>query len=306
MKLIIKIFSIIVMILLSSCKDNTTSPQPTKTGFSVKITVKNSSGTPVAGLRINAWNHFPSSFLLGRQATHNVSSSIQSLHSVQAASSINFSTASIARINLSVFEFDGTPVSTLIDDIRPAGRYSVQWNNQAHKPPRVYYYRLIAQDTATAVPLFRDSLFAVLWHLGDLAFLGWSSSGGTFETSDKLLFPNVLDLPTLIRTSPMGPDSLSTFVIPDTVTIALTDTVTNRQIEFDQVIKKGVANDIQLVWSPALSKQCVPYQLPMESEHSCPVISTLTQDFIATIRTNQQTEVLFDWKLVQNYPNPFN
>jgi len=287
MKFIVIQFSIVGLILLFSCTDDTTSPPPL-TEFSVKISVKNPSGTPVAGLRISAWNHLPSSVFPENQKTRDIPASPLS------ASTIQFSIPMRARINLEVFEFDGSHASTLVDQILDAGMHTVNWYNQVHRPTRVYYYRLIAKDTATTSPLFRDSLFAVLWHVdSEIAILGWSSLAGTFETSDKLLFPNVLDLPTLIHTGEQGPDSLNTFVIPDMVTIGLTDTVTHQHMKFDRVIKKGIANNIELVWNPTLSKQWVPYHLPRGEQQ-------------ATIRTNRLAMVLFDWKLYQNYPNPFN
>jgi hypothetical protein len=287
MKPIAVLFNIMVVILLSSCRDDTTSPPPT-TGFSAKMTIRNTSGAPVAGLRISAWNHLPPGIPLSSQMAHG------GLASPLSVSTIEFSVATPGRINLSVFEFDGSPVSTLVDQLLSSGMYQVNWSNLTYTPPRVYRYRLIARDSAGAVTLFRDSLYAVLWHVdAEIAILGWSSSAGTFETSDKLFFPNVLDLPRLVHTYSSGPDSLGTFTIPDSVTIALTDTVTHRQMKFDRVIRKGVANEIELIWNPVLSKPWAPYQPPTHEQHS-------------TVRTNRTAAVLFDWKLYQNYPNPYN
>lgn len=280
---IIARFSIIGMVILSSC---TTDPPP-PTMFSAKITVKNPGGTPVAGLRISAWNHLPLTVFHSSQRT------TDRLASPLSVSEIRFSTASRARINLSVFEFDGSLASTLVDEILPAGPHEVQWDNDAHKPPRVYYYRLIAEDSATGVLLFRDSLYAVLWHVdSEIAILGWSSSAGTFETTDKLLFPNVLNLPTLVLTKDT-PDSLNTFSIPDTVSITLTDTATHQQMTFDRVIKKGVANNIELVWNPPVTRQRIS-------------VGESTLEQRAAVQTRRVELGLVEWRLYQNYPNPFN
>jgi hypothetical protein len=287
MKSIAVLLTIIAAIRLSSCKDEGMAPPPT-TDFSVKITIKTPSGAPASGLRISAWNHLPPGVFQGTPMKSG------SLAIPLSASVINFSVATAARINLTVFEFDGSIVSTLVDQLVPSGLHAFHWDNPSHTPPRVYCYRLIARDTGTAAQLFRDSLFAVLWHTDpEIAVLGWSSYAGTFETSDKLLFPNVLDLPRLIHTSSEGPDSLTTFTIPDSVTIALTDTVTQQQMMFDRVITKGVANEIELIWNPTLPKpRAQPHPLMAEQQSS--------------IRTNRTARIVFDWKLYQNYPNPFN
>jgi hypothetical protein len=287
MKSIAVLITIIAAIRLSSCKDEGMAPPPT-TDFSVKITIKTPSGAPSSGLRISAWNHLPPGVF---QGTPLKSGSPAIPLSVSV---INFSVATAARINLTVFECDGSTASTLVDQLLSPGLYAVHWDNPTHKPPRVYYYRLIARDTATAAILFRDSLFAVLWHTDpEIAVLGWSSSAGTFETSDKLLFPNILDLPRLVHTSAEGPDSLNTFTIPDSITIALTDTVTQRQMKFDRVITKGVANEIELIGNPILPKpRAQPHPLMAEQQ--------------SIVRTNRSATIVFDWKLYQNYPNPFN
>jgi hypothetical protein len=287
MKSIALLFNIMVVVLLSSCREDTTSPPPT-TDFSVKITIKNPVGTPVGGLRISAWNHLPPGIPLSAQMRHGA------LASPLSVSTIEFSVATPSRINLSVLEFDGSPVSTLVDQLLSFGLYQVNWSNLAHTPPRVYRYRLIARDSAGAATLFRDSLYAVLWHVdAEIAVLGWSSSAGTFETSDKLLFPNVLDLSELVHTNSNGPESLGTFTIPDSVTIALTDTTAHQQMTFDRLITRGVTNVIELVWDPTLSK---PWAHPHPQ----------TDEQQSIVRTNRTARVLFDWKLYQNYPNPYN
>lgn len=52
MKSLVILFSIICLILISSCKDDTNGPPPPPTEFSLKITVKDTLGRPVPNLRI--------------------------------------------------------------------------------------------------------------------------------------------------------------------------------------------------------------------------------------------------------------
>jgi hypothetical protein len=280
------VLSTVALILLSSCKDDGTEPS-ISTGFSVRIAVKTPGGAPVSGLRISAWNHLPPG-VLAKPSTESAGRPL-----LLSVSTINFSVATKARINLTVFEFDGSPVSTLVDQALSAGLYAVNWSNTVHTPPRVYSYRLLALNDSTGDLLFRDAKYAVLWHTdSDIAVLGWTSSGGKFETSDSLLFPNVLKLPTLICTSAQSPDSLNTFTFPDSVTIALTDILTNQRLSFERAIRKGVTNEIELIWNP-LSKPRAGSFLPAGKQPP-------------TIRTDQSAMGSFNWKLFQNYPNPYN
>ena len=281
------LLSTIALILLSSCKDDGTEPL-LSTGFSARIEVKTPGGAPVSGLRISVWNHLPPE-ILTKPSTENAGLALP-----LSASTIDFSVATKARIILTVSEFDGSPVSTLVDQDLNPGLYAVSWSNVAHTPPRVYPYRLLALDDSTGDLLFRDSRYAVLWHTdSDIAILGWTNSAGKFETSDSLFFPNVLNLPTLVYTGSQGPDSLNMFTFSDSVTIALTDTATNQHLSFERVIKKGVINEIQLIWNPPLPKRRAGSALPAGEPQ-------------AVIRTDQSTMGPFTWKLFQNYPNPFN
>lgn len=281
-----KIILLAFVILFSSCKDDSTSPKLDE-GFSVKITVKNSSGIPVSGLRISSWNHLS----LPPLGINKSSSETYELQ--KSSSTIVFAVPVRSYINLILYEADRTPLDTIVNEQKEAGLYSCTWSINAQKPTRVYKHRMTAKDTS-GVYLFTDSSYALLWQPdAEVSILGWTQQNGTFETKDKLLFPNSLNLPPLIHTSENGPEPLRTFSIRDTVTIVLTDTATHRQMTFVENIRKDGENNIQLVWNPTLAKEWLP------KEHSIEYKQTI-------IRSRQSSIKNFDWKLYQNYPNPFN
>jgi hypothetical protein len=288
MKLIIILCAVVFICFFSSCKNDTTSPPPASLEFSVKITVKNQSGAPVAGLRISAYNRLSNMF---PQKTKNIKGD-QSFP--LSTTSIRYDIATESKIFLSVFDMDNKLVTTLVNGERQhSGNYTVNFNIIAPLPTRVYKYRLIAQDTTGGTEFFRDSLYAVMSTGPDIqqCTLGWTSQSGIYETKDSLFFPNVLKLPVLVSTDEFG-NYLGNFTIRDTVVFYLTDTVTGKGQEFRRVVT-NTANDIQLVWNPTLSKQLIPYSLPKVDRQS-------------VIQTNPKTSVILGWKLYQNYPNPYN
>lgn len=280
-----------VMLLFSSCNDDTTSPPPIQQIFSVRISVKNMSGAPVTGLRISVWNHL-SINLSGMQSSTNIQ---QRSLKPTAASSIGFNVRTTSKVTLKVMYFDDSPVSTLVNEVMSDGMYTVHWFVDSIIPSSVYKYQLIAKHPTNDSLLFQDTKYAVLYRGPDIqqTIIGWTSNNGVFETNDIRLFPNVLDLPVLVQTLSSGPEPINTFTFRDTVSIVLTDTTSHQQMAFIHVIKKGVLNDIQLVWDPTLSLQWMPYTdlIPQRGE---------------AIQTRRLSKVITAWKLYQNYPNPFN
>ena len=280
-----KIILFAFIILFSSCKDDSISVQRDN-GFSVKISVKDTGGNPVAGLRISAWNHLsipPSNLTLSKKFYKNP---------LKSTCTIEFAIPIVSEAELSVFEVDGKLIETLWHQQFEAGLYQCNWSINKQLPTRVYKYRLTAKDT-NGTYIFKDSCYAVLWQPdADISILGWTSNDGTFNTTDKLLFANTLQLPQFIFTEVFGPDSAGTFTIRDTVTIVLTDTVTHKSISSINVVKKDVENKIDLLWNPSLAKQT-------SSENF--------QNSPAIIKSWRRLDGVPDkFKLYQNYPNPFN
>lgn len=272
---------------LSCHKDDVTGPSGGN-NFSVKISVKNSGGDAVAGLRISCWNKLNPPVLL--QQNNPPETPLSTL----AATIIGYDMPFEGIVTLQVLDMNDHILQTPVEKhIAPAGSYQVVFSINLQTPTRVLKYRFTAMDSSGTDTLYRGTRYAVLQQPDpSISILGWSSSEGTFQTSDSLLFPNTLTLPSLSLTAD-DPTVVGTFAITDSVVITLTDTSSNKHQTFYAAVRKGAANEIQLVWNPALA---VPEREPLSGVASPQ--KRFGSDPIPVIPKN--------WALYQNYPNPFN
>lgn len=270
-------------LLALRCKDDqTTGPPPVaEQPFNVSITVKDGSGQGIPGLRISAWSKLPFSLPNGDGTPPGV----------LAVTSVPFLVGSLSRVNLSLFEMDGSLHSSIWIDTLSMGSYVARVSIHEFIPTHVYKCRMVARALVADSIMFRDSIYVVL-HQPDasIGILGWTDQSGKFQSSDTLLFPNVLGLPPIPQTGPGGPQPLGSFSIGDTLLITLTDTTTARAQTFTRAIHKG-ANDMQLIWNP------------VEPDRS--IRKALRVDKGATF-IQRMSGVKAQWALEQNYPNPFD
>ncbi len=276
----------VTMMFCASCKDTSTGDGGLNSPvFNLRITVRNSAGSPVSGLRISVWNlePWPGLGKVARPARTN---------KIASSTVIGFDVPRVARVSVTVFDLDETEVSRLIENrLSSAGTYQVIFSLFKQSGTRVYKCRMTARDTATNQPLFADSVYMVLWQPdAAIAVLGITSSAGQVDCPDSLRFPNVLSLPPLVRTD-IDPTPLELFAIPDSVIIVASDTVAGISQQFRRTVGRGT-NDIQVVWNPPASPGSVRETRSVRS-----LDSVVVRDSVS---------VPGAWKLRQNYPNPFN
>jgi hypothetical protein len=274
---------------LFSCKDDGTGPGGDESrSFSVKISVTNPSGSPVRGLNVSIWNRL-TGLSLPKGAPGN------SLpDGVNATSTIGFSVAIGANVDVSAFDLDGKPVTNLFRrDSAAAGQYQVNFQIYGQGGTRVFKIRYFARVPSAGSLLFADSVYAVLWQFDyTQSTIGTTADDGTFQTRDSLLFPNVLGLPPLVETSATDPTPLGVFRLSDTVTVVLWDTAAHKAQAFTSVVMKGM-NNISLNWAPAANPQPAALVGPRPK-------ATLPRV------TRIQSKAPPQWGLQQNWPNPFN
>jgi hypothetical protein len=281
-----------------SCKDKGTDPISVEDiGFRFKVSVKDNAGNPVNGLRISAWGVLSIENQLNKTS---ISSQLNKVNKIQAQTSLTFSLAQKAYVIFSIFNLRDQEIVRLTNEPKLAGLYQVSWNAPSTPssvvPPGVYKCRLFAKSTTSDSVLFQDSIYAVLHHFDpEVTVLGWTSQSGIFETTNTLLFPKVLDPPTLLQTNSTGPEIIETFNYTDSIAVFLTDTTTHKQQLYYLTIGKQT-NTFNLTWNP-------PNNLSVSIKQDFSPVTKLRSIAADTVIEVRPTA---EWKLYQNYPNPFN
>ena len=280
---------ILLSLCAGSCAKSPVSPADKgEEDFSLTISTVDKNGAPVGGLVISAWNHiteFPSP---------GANSTPFSLKKVAAVTTIGFQIPVTCHVILRAFDLDNELVETIVDIPGAVpGAHKANYGLQSTAGMRVFKFSLLATDGSTGALLYRDSIYAVLWQYDrTLSIIGTTSSQGTFQTADSLLFPNVLSLPPLVLTNSAGPTPLGTFQVSDSVTVVLSDTLSKTTQSYLCIITRG-KNDIRLIWNPA----SISRPETADGEPTSPV---------TTGHSRKTQSAGLSWKLEQNYPNPFN
>jgi hypothetical protein len=277
-------FAAIVLILWAgtlSCADDATAPQEDDT-FSLRIEVRDTNGMPVSGLRVSAWNDLESEFgTLPRLA----------VASSRPTTVIKFAVETRSRVELLVHNLRAEPVDTMVTQILDSGEYTVVWDGGAGElASGVYGFFLTARDTASGEVLWSGSQPVTLWLPDpDISVLGSTDASGVFETTDELLFPNVLDPPAQTATNELG-EEIDLFTLGDTLTIVLTDIGTMTESWYRHIVTKG-PNVVPLVWAagPPVPTAVLPERRG--------VLKVEAMSFSAARP---------EWVLYKPFPNPFN
>lgn len=275
---------IVLLTTLNSCNENSTdNTKKLSNDFLFKVTVKNSAGAAVQGLRVSAYSDptiagFPKN---------------QKTAKINASSMINFALPKSCLVTLSLFELDGRTIQQPIkNSLLNAGSYAVTINIMNRSAgSRVYKAVLSAKNDTSNIELFRDSIYVALWQFDpSLSVLGYTSGAGVFETNDSLSFPNVLTIPPIVRTTEKDPTPIGMFTFPSDIVITLYDSTTHKSQTHKQKVYKG-KNEFELVWNPT----GVIIEPLVKN-----IFNTATPDtgIVGTIPT--------EFHLYQNYPNPFN
>ena len=236
-----KYYSLIILTLLLStgCSDN---PATVDNGvFNAEIKVVNSDGQPLPDINVSIWDKISFSNSLYK---------ISSDAGITAVSSIPYTLIEQCYIELIAYDLNDNVKAVIASGQRNAGRYQNAFQIHENAGTQVYKVKLTASsDSLKSDILFQDSIYAVLWQ-PDPAYssIGRTNSSGIVQTSDKLLFPHLIDLPVIPRTSESDPGALGYIIFSDSVTIALTDDNLSQTKYFVREIKNG-ENKISLNWN---------------------------------------------------------
>jgi hypothetical protein len=117
---------------------------------------------------------------------------------------------------------------------------------------RAFRCEFLATDVVSGDTLFSTEILALLHRPGELgAAVGMTGADGTFETRERLLFPHLFELPSVVRTGPDGPEPLGETIITDAVAIALVDSIGGHPVMavFERIVSDDM-NDFTLIWNP--------------------------------------------------------
>jgi hypothetical protein len=296
---------------LVGCGDDSSCPTCPQETFAFRIAVRDAAGDPVPGLQVSLL--YPP--LSPRQGSE--SPRVQALH----ATTVRFTAPDSAIVTLDVVDLAhqlvGQPLSSY-----PvmAGLYSVAVAPNA--PYGVYWIRLVARHGESVV--FRDSIRAAWWPLDPTTnVLGPTDADGVLQTKDALRFPNVLDLPPLVRTNETG-DSLGTFSYPDTVALVLAGPPGGpfEMLSVYRLVVRPGVNDFQLSW-PNAAQETGWMETPVQPPHPAGDVrerrlgAGQERGFTPQRERHEpRTDIVADeppvvfppseWRLYQNTPNPMD
>ena len=274
---------ILIFTLLLSCKENNVGPTDNNS-FSLELTVRNSNGNILPNINVSLWSNLKSTINLMKLSKTN---------KILSATNISYGIKQKCFVDLSIFNLDGQKINSLVSGQYGIGSYQVQVDFDNRNINGAYKVKLIASsDSLKNNILFKDSIYIVLWQPDPVSsFVGKTDSNGKLKITNKVLFPNLYNLPSMLITGTDSPTILGGFTFSDSVTVALSDESFSKSTTYEIVVKNG-QNKQQLNWISTSSK-FINTKLPLYKVGANVVINKISSSLV-------------DWRLSQNYPNPFN
>lgn len=280
-------FALALMVVFGTSCGDSSPTGGSGDDFSFSVTVVDGRDAPMPGLLVSVFNVLPDEFFDPDRS--------------RFTTRFDVTVAEPAHVTLEAYDLDGELFSVVLDEPLGAGAHSQSFSGTASECPfgtRVFEMQCVARDTAYGGIVFRDSVYAVYWNVFDPSqcVVGVTSDEGTFETTDRLLFPHLFDLPPLTITNVVSPESQGVFNIPDEVRIAVCDTTGGQDLwtTTTHVVEDG-DNEFTVVWDPDRAVAVRPWPGELAGAAAVPLADVDVGD-----------PVRHEWELSQNYPNPFN
>lgn len=289
-KILLKSVPIIIIsisILLFNCNEQSIEPNNDEGSFSFKVKVVNGSNNPLENMKVGSWYHPTNNIWLNDTGFYKI-------NKPSASTIIKFGIKENCIANMGIYDLNDKYVKTIIhDNVVSEGYWEIDFNASG-LIGSIYKYVLTTRDSLSNI-YFKDSLYAVLIYVNELnTKMGFTNAAGEFESNNRLYFPSLYVLPELINTSAIDPAPLKTFTISDTITIMITDTITNITYNYIKTIKNG-RNEFTLTYPGGIVLQ---KNINLSDRGKI--------DKSAKIIINKLSNTAVDWELNQNYPNPFN
>lgn len=231
---------VLIPFLNQTCSEPPNSPD--NESFSFKVKAVDIFNKPIPNLKVGVYFHLEG---LSNKNIHKVQNNIN-----YGNTTFIFSVEKKCNVELAVYDLEGNIMKKLISiDKCPAGIHSVLYIT-GDLFPGVYNCVLTVKDTLGNNIIFKDSVYSVLYHT-DPAYngIGFTKTDGTFISNKKMIFPSLYNLPTLVETGIEGPVQIGAFSIGDSVTILLTDTLTNQTFNYTRKLTQ-FSNEFILSFPP--------------------------------------------------------
>jgi hypothetical protein len=249
------------------------------------VQVVNSHGIPLPDMNVSLWSKL------------NYTSGIPKIsgqNEINAASTIRFTLPQQSFTSLIIYDLNDKIIDKLIsNEIKMAGAYSYTWTTSYYNG--VFKCKLItSSDSLQNNILYKDSIYVVeISPDPRVSVIGKTGNNGIITTSDKLLFPNLFDLPSIPRTLLDSPEPFGYFTFSDSVIVAVSNAAFSEFVLYECAIKSG-ENKLSLKWDKSL---------PKHFNFKGSGINRFTRN---NLIRNSGNDIPKDWKLYQNYPNPFD
>jgi hypothetical protein len=239
--LLLLITGLILIFLYAGC-DKSTEPEPES--FNLQVSVSDTSGAPVEGLRVSVWNEILYSGNTGKFQIAGKESQ------ADATTQIEFELPRAAYWIVTIDDLMGHSIKEY-SGTSEAGLVSLAVALEDTIPSCVYRCFLDALESGSDFA-YHDTIYVALHRGPDPAqtAIGFTNAAGKFETTESLLFPCLFNLPSLVQTDADSPDTVGSFSYADTATIVLTDTAT-QTMRCYEIALSDKSNKLSVIWNPA-------------------------------------------------------
>ena len=275
------LFTILLAFVFISCNENSVDSN-SEDSFALSINIVDSNNNPLKNINVSIWDKINS---------NNIKKKI-SKSNILAATTIGFALPQKCFVSMNMYNLNNEIIDRVVYKELQAGSYLYTWNTSI--PNGVFKCKFITSSDSMETNIFyKDSIYVVLIAPDpSISLIGKTDASGKITTSDKLLFPNLYNLPPIPLTSSESPEILGHFTFSDSVIIDLSDESFSNERLYYREITNGV-NKINLNWNDGIIRS-----------NNAKIINA--SKFTNGMLVRNMADIPKDWKLNQNFPNPFN
>lgn len=221
--------TVLILLLLLSCTENPVDNNDDNT-FSVEIEVVDSTGNPLPNIQVSIWSKIRNQSYLNN---------LESFNDVNASTAILFRIVHMCYTDLTLYDLNNKVIAKLVSGFYNAGMYEFYWSTSIQNG--VYKCLFITSSDSLQNNIFyKDSIYiSLISPSPNESLVSITDNNGKSKIVDKLLFPNLFNLPLIPRTLEGGPEIVGYFDYSDSVVIALSNESVSKTVMFDRLVVDG-------------------------------------------------------------------